>query len=72
VTGTVRTHTNPSDPDSSLDAEVFKLPFDDQTFTYSLSGLGLLDVGEVGITASAFSAKIDSSLTNFATPAPAE
>ena len=61
VTGPVFRHTTPTDPNSPL-AEPAGLTL---SFQGSLSALGLENSGEAGIAASAFSANVNSSVTNF-------
>jgi hypothetical protein len=60
VTGTVFRHTIPADPNSPLGAQVGGT----LTFAGPLPA-GVEPVGEVGMVASAFSAFVDSSITNF-------
>jgi hypothetical protein len=60
VTGKVFTHSSTTDPDSSLGAQVGA--------TLAFSGplpSGVEPTGEVGIIASAVSAAVDTSVTNF-------
>ncbi len=66
VTGKVFRHTAPNDPNSALGTEVFQVP-GPISFNGSLTAEGLDSggSGEVGIAASAISAVVDSSVTNF-------
>src|SRR5262249_24117983 len=61
VTGGVFRHTTPTDANSNIVLP----PLGIVGFSGSLSALGLDNQGEVGITASAFSTNVNSSVTNF-------
>jgi hypothetical protein len=62
VTGSVFRHATPTDPNSAIGTQVGTALTLGPT---SLSGSGLADSGQVGIIASAISAIVDSSVTNF-------
>lgn len=61
VTGRVFKHADPQDPMSALNGQVGELVL----VSTSLARTGLTDSGQVGIIASAASAIVDSSVTNF-------
>jgi len=64
VTGKVFSHTDPLDPNSALGPQVGGA-LGTLTFTSTLASKGLTASGEVGITATAKSATVNSSVTNF-------
>jgi hypothetical protein len=66
VKGRVFSHTDPDDPDSALETQLGGTLSTPNPL--SLTALGLQGSGEVGIVASAFSATVDSSVTNFCPP----
>jgi hypothetical protein len=55
---------DPTDPNSEVDRVIGGLQF--KTFATSLEGIGLQPAGQVGVMASAISAVVDSSVTNWA------
>ena len=61
VTGRVFTHSDPLDPNSAVDTQVGPT----LTFSGNLADFGLASSGEVGIAATAQSATVNSSVTNF-------
>jgi hypothetical protein len=64
VEATVFSLQDPTDPNSEFDRVIGFLRF--TTFQTSLEGIGLQPAGQVGVTASAISAVVDSSVTNWA------
>jgi hypothetical protein len=63
VEATVLSLQDPTDPNSEFDRVIGFLRF--KTFQTSLEGIGLQPTGQVGIMASAISAVVDSSVTNW-------
>lgn len=63
VEATVLSLQDPTDPNSEFDRVIGFLRF--KTFQTSLEGIGLQSAGQVGVMASAISAVVDSSVTNW-------